>query len=88
MKRILVLLAVILMIVSLCGCISEKEDLEPVPDNVDTTLILASELQAALEGYQVKYPAEGEQLQAMFDSLKSMAEAQTPDYSAISISFL
>lgn len=70
-----------------CGCISESDGLEPVPDGVDTTPILAKELQAMLVEYQEKYTIESKQVQAMLDGLQAMSQEPNPDYEAIHVAY-
>jgi hypothetical protein len=83
-----VLIALFVVCSMLCsGCISDADSLEPVPDGVDTTPLLASELQAMLVEYQEKYTEESEQVQAMLDSLQDMAHERSPDYAAIDLAY-
>lgn len=83
-----VLIALFVVCSMLCsGCISDADSLEPVPDGVDTTPLLASELQAMLVEYQEKYTEESEQVQAMLDSLQVMAHERSPDYAAIDLAY-
>ena len=82
------LLTLTIVCCMLCsGCISDADSLEPVPDGVDTTPLLASELQAMLVEYQEKYTKESEQVQAMLDSLQVMAHEPSPDYAAIDLAY-
>ena len=80
MRSLIIILAIILMIVPLCGCIvTEQEPLKPVPDNVDTTPVLASELLAEWVELKEDYESEGEETRAMLDELQAMAAAPDPD---------
>ena len=84
MRRLIVILAIILMIVPLCGCtVTTQEPLKPVPDNVDTTPVLASELLAEWVELKEKYESEGEDTRAMLDELQAMAAEPNPDYKAM-----
>lgn len=74
------------------GCISgdNEETVAPtttVPPNVDTTPILASELQARLVEYQERYTKESEQVQAMLDELQAMIQESSPEYEAINVAY-
>ena len=69
------------------GCISEDDGLESVPDGVDTTPILASELQAALVGYQQAYESKGAEIRDMLESLQAMSMESSLEYEAIDIAY-
>ena len=88
MRHLLVILTIILMVIPLCGCtVTEREPLKPVPYNVDTTPIRASELQAMLVEYQEQYTKESEQVQAMLDELQALSQEPSPDYAAIHVAY-
>ena len=83
-----IILALLVVCCMLCsGCISDGDSLEPVPDGVDTTPILASELQAMLVEYQEQYTKESEQVQAMLDELQALSQEPSPDYAAIHVAY-
>ncbi len=80
------------------GCIANsgnEETLAPttttapttVPPNVDTTPILASELQAELEDLETEYEWRGVEVQELLDALQDMAQEPDPDYEAIGSAF-
>ncbi len=69
------------------GCISDGDSLEPVPDGVDTTPILASDLQTSLLEYQQKYESKGIEMQDMLYSLQEMAREPEPDIEAIKLAY-
>lgn len=52
---------------------------------MDTTPILASELQAALGECQQEYESKGIEVQDMLDSLQDMAQEPDPDYEEINL---
>jgi len=97
-----IILALSVVCCMLCsGCIADgnKETAAPtsvapttsppttVPPNVDTTPILASELQARWEDRKAEYEWRGEEVQEMLDALQVMAEESDPDYEAIGSAF-
>jgi len=84
MKRghIVIVLALFGMICS--GCISnDSTPTTTVPDNVDTTPILASELLAEWEELLEAYESEKESTQEMLDELLAMAQIPNPNYAKL-----
>ncbi|MDD4281866.1 MAG: hypothetical protein PHW58_06545, partial [Candidatus Methanofastidiosa archaeon] len=90
MRKGVTVLAILMVLIPVCGCIGGDNTITEaptttvapttVPPNVDTTPILASELQAMLVEYQEKYTKESEQVQAMLDELQAMSQELIPDY--------
>lgn len=58
-----------------------------VPPNVNTTPILASELQADWAEEKAEYEEGAEEVQTLLDILKDMIQTPDPDYEAIDSSF-
>ena len=97
MRKGVTVLAILMVLIPVCGCIGGDNTITEaptttvapttVPPNVDTTPILASELQAMLVEYQEKYTKESEQVQAMLDELQAMSQELIPDYEAIHVAY-
>jgi len=87
MRRVVLVLALMLVIVPFCGCIAGEGNEETVPPNVNTTPILASELQTEWEELQSEQEWRGVEMQEMLDEIQAMLGEPDPDYEAMEPAF-
>jgi hypothetical protein len=97
MRKGVTVLAILMVLIPVCGCIggdstttaAPTTTVAPttVPPNVDTTLVRASDVQAALEEYELACEMASIKMQESRETLTTLLEAPALDYEALYLAF-